>query len=84
MRRYLVFLVIFLMVNVGNSFASSLDITYRGCGISFGNSKRMNGLRLNLVDRKVEEVNGINLTFWAPKGNPDAKVNGFALGFCAV
>jgi len=72
------------MVNVGNSFASSLDITYKGTGISFGNSKRINGVRFNLVDHEVEKVNGLNLTFWKPKDNPSAVMNGLAFGLVGL
>ena len=58
----------------------SLDLGVNGYGISFGNSARWSGLRFNLVDRRVERVTGINLTFWKPGRNPDAVINGIALG----
>ena len=54
MRRCLAYLVVLLMLSMSSSFASSLDIPSRGKGISFGNSKRFDGLRLNLVDRGVD------------------------------
>ena len=34
--------------------------------IGFGNLAEFNGVRFNLVDRDVQRVNGINVTFWAP------------------
>ncbi|KPL03580.1 MAG: hypothetical protein AMJ73_06155, partial [candidate division Zixibacteria bacterium SM1_73] len=83
MRKYFVYLLIFSIIGVGDSFASSLDITYRGYGISIGNSKRINGMRLNLVDSGVERINGLNLTFWKPKDNPYAVMNGFTFGLVA-
>jgi hypothetical protein len=49
-------------------------------GIGLGNTRRLNGIRLNLRDRWVEEVNGINLTMWKAKRNPHLTVNGLALG----
>ena len=63
-----------------NSSRRSLDLGVEERGISFGNSPRWSGLRLNLVDRHVERVTGINLTFWKPGRNPDAVINGIALG----
>ena len=66
-----------------NSSRRSLDLGVKGCGISFGNSPRWTGLRLNLVDRRVERVTGINLTFWKPGRNPDAVINGIAAGLVA-
>ncbi|UCB51527.1 MAG: hypothetical protein JSV10_05870, partial [Candidatus Zixiibacteriota bacterium] len=84
MRRYLAYLVLFLMLGMSSSFAASLDIPTRGKGISFGNSKRFDGIRLNLVDKDVEKINGVNLTFWIPKKNPDAVMNGLAAGLVGL
>jgi hypothetical protein len=61
-------------------FAQSLDIPSSEWGISFGNSKRFTGLRINFRDRNVEEIKGINLTLWTPKHNEQAKVTGISLG----
>jgi hypothetical protein len=83
MRKYFLCLMTFLIINAGTSLASSLDITYRGTGISFGNSKRLNGARFNLIDNGVKKINGFNFTFWKPKDNPDAVINGLALGLVA-
>ena len=41
-----------------------LPIGLKESGISIGNSRRWNGLRLNVSDHAVEEVNGINLGVW--------------------
>ena len=57
-----------------------LDLAVGGYGLSFGNSKRITGIRINAVDRDVERVNGINLTFWTPGPSPEAQFNGLALG----
>ena len=56
--------------------AASLDLGYRGWGISIGNAKRVTGVRINGVDRHVERVNGLNLTLWNPHKNPRAAFNG--------
>lgn len=55
MRRSLICLIIILSISFSSAWARSLDLTYQGNGISFGNSKRINGLRFNLVDKNVEK-----------------------------
>ena len=60
--------------------ASDFSIPTRHAGISFGNSKQFTGIRFNFRDTHVQEVRGINITFWAPGKNPDAKITGLALG----
>ena len=59
---------------------ASLDLEYRGWGISLGNARQINGVRINGIDRKVESVNGLNLTLWNPDKSPRAVFNGAALG----
>ena len=46
---------------------SSLDLTSDGFGISIGNSRGVDGLRLNFRDDDLEWVNGINFTLWRPE-----------------
>lgn len=58
----------------------ALNLTADGVGISIGNSRRATGIRINLVDHHVERVNGLNLTLWAPRANPELVVNGIAVG----
>ncbi len=60
--------------------ASSLDIPVPGYGLSFGNSTHFSGLRFNVCDRGVSELNGITVTLWIPARNPDAVVRGLAAG----
>ena len=60
--------------------SASLDLTVDDFGISFGNSKRVHGLRFNIRDEGVEEVIGLNLTLWKPGENPDAVMKGLQLG----
>jgi hypothetical protein len=62
------------------SGSKSLDFMTDDFGISFGNSKRVRGLRFNIRDEGVEEVKGLNLTFWKPGENPDAVMKGLQLG----
>jgi hypothetical protein len=72
----------FLLFTLSSSllFTQSLDIPASEWGISFGNSKRFTGLRINFRDRNVQEIKGINVTLWTPKHNEQAKVTGISLG----
>lgn len=63
-----------------DSTSFCMNLTSHNYGISFGNSKRINGLRINLQDRNVELVNGINATLWKNDSNPDFIMNGCSLG----
>ena len=63
-----------------SAWAASLDIAPGGYGLSIGNSKRINGLRLNARDAGVERVTGINVTLWKAGANPDAVHNGITAG----
>ena len=60
--------------------AGSLDLGVNGYGISFGNSDVWHGLRINLVDRDVEQVTGLNVSLWRPDGNEDAHFEGITFG----
>lgn len=62
------------------SQAQSLDLSIKGYGISFGNSKNFNGLRFNLRDSQVEEINGLNFTLWQGDDNERATVRGISVG----
>lgn len=58
----------------------AVNLTVGGVGVSIGNSRRVTGIRINAVDHQVERVNGLNLTLWVPKRNPELVVNGAAVG----
>ena len=57
-----------------------LPIGTRDAGLCFGNSKRWTGLRLNIRDHGVEEVTGVNLTFWSPGSPAIERFTGLAIG----
>jgi hypothetical protein len=77
-RRYIL-LPILLIVQFQGAGAQSLDIALGGYGLSIGNSKRFTGIRINAVDRHVECINGLNVTFWNPGENPAAEYRGLAV-----
>ena len=59
----------------------SFDLAVNGYGVGFGNSARLRGLRFNWKDRDVEEVIGVNITFWRPGESFDGRISGFQFGF---
>lgn len=58
----------------------SFGIPTNSVGIGFGNSPKFSGIRFNIMDKHVEQINGINVTFWNHKENTEAVVNGISLG----
>ena len=76
----LVFILIFLFTQINFLSGQSLDIPVKGYGISFGNSKKFTGLRFNFRDRRVEQINGLNITLWKSDENEDATMRGISVG----
>jgi len=64
--------------------AQVLDLTINNTGIAIGDKPRVNGLRINFRDRKLDHVNGANITVWSPYEPPSGVVNGFAIGLPAT
>src|SRR5947209_2525148 len=58
----------------------SLDLTIHDFGIGIGNSKHIDGIRLNFRDVAPYVVHGINATIWFPAENRGGTVDGIALG----
>jgi hypothetical protein len=77
-------IITLLFLNPQKIISQSLDIPVKGYGISFGNSKKFSGFRLNFRDQHVEEINGMNVTLWPAKENNDAIVNGLSVGVMPV
>lgn len=85
-----IFFLVFLLLPVffkpvpaqDNSF-HSLNLPTRKYGLSIGNSREFNGLRINFRDREVDRINGINLTLWRGSQNKYAEVNGVSIGLFA-
>ena len=61
--------------------AQSIDLLTPGHrGLSIGDSRRVDGLRINFRDRRMEQVNGVNITVWTPHRESRGDVNGIAIG----
>jgi hypothetical protein len=58
----------------------AVNLTVNHWGLSFGNSQRLNGLRLNWSDDDIELINGVNITLWKPGSPLTGTVNGLAIG----
>jgi len=61
--------------------AQGLDLTIDHKGLAIGDIPRVTGLRLNYRDRRLERVDGVNATIWAPyDSGGNGEVRGLALG----
>ncbi len=58
----------------------SLDLTVHDVGLGLGNSRHIDGLRLNVTDARPFIVHGVNLTLWTPREGGGGSVTGLALG----
>ena len=80
-RYYIYFLLlIYMFVQIDFLFAQSLDIPVKGYGISFGNSKKFTGLRFNFRDKRVDRIDGLNVSLWKADENEDAIMRGISVG----
>jgi hypothetical protein len=57
----------------------SLDLGVNHTGLSIGDSPRWTGLRLNAVDTRLEQMDGINVTVWSPRKSSHGDVKGLAI-----
>lgn len=80
MKRIFSVLMLLVLASIDFGIAQSLDLTIKRYGISIGDSRRVNGLRLNFRDQRLRHVNGINATLWTPHQPARGRVNGLALG----
>jgi hypothetical protein len=64
-----------------SSNGKALNIPFRKYGVSIGNSYEFTGIRLNLADKNVKRINGLNVTFWLKRSqNYSSSVNGISIG----
>lgn len=63
---------------------AAVGLTVGQVGVSLGNAPRLTGLRLNLSDRDVERVLGVNLTLLQPGPNPAAGYAGVGIGLVGI
>lgn len=88
MKKTILFILAFVVYALGlhaqDSLSNnhSLNFPTNHYGISIGNSRVFNGIRLNVAESNVKTINGINITCCAKSDkNTEAVVNGISLGF---
>lgn len=69
-----------LLAQGDSSDGKALNFPSGRYGISFGNSHNFTGIRINLSDKDVEAIHGLNVTLWLPRSNKNAVVNGISFG----
>lgn len=79
-----IILTVLILSVVASTMAHSqgFGIPSKNWGIGFGNSSNFKGIRFNIQDSYVENISGINITFWQPKSKTmnDAVIQGISLG----
>lgn len=73
-------LPIAFVVAATSASAQVIDLTINNTGLAIGDKPRVNGVRINFRDRRLERVNGVNITIWNPYSPATGVVNGLALG----
>lgn len=68
------------VVAATSASAQVIDLTINNTGLAIGDKPRVNGIRINFRDRRLEEVNGVNITIWSPYEPATGVVNGIAIG----
>ena len=76
--------IMLVVMACGAATAGGLGIPTSRAGLGFGNVRDFSGVRFNLVDRKVDKVVGLNVTFWIPRDNNHAVYQGVNLGLVAL
>jgi len=66
----------------GTAHGQGLNIPNKHWGISFGNSTRFTGLRFNILEKNIEQIDGVNVSVWHSGDFEDAsgKFRGIGIG----
>jgi hypothetical protein len=80
LARLRILVPIAFLVAATSASAQVLDLTINNTGLAIGDKPRVNGVRINFRDRRLEEVNGVNITIWNPYQPATGVVNGLAFG----
>ncbi len=80
LKQFLITALLFACMSLVHG--QSLNIPSKPAGISFGNSTKFNGLRLNFIDRNIQTINGINFTIWNANEDEELSgtINGLSIG----
>jgi hypothetical protein len=64
--------------------AQLIDLTVHDVGLAIGDKPVMTGVRLNFRDQRLEELHGVNVTFWTPYEPAKGVIHGLAVGLPAT
>ncbi len=64
MRSFFIYILLAIST-ITYSQNKHLSIGHRNKGLCFGNSKSYNGVRLNFIDKNVNKINGLNISFFS-------------------
>jgi len=70
----------FAVVITFSTPVAALDLAMGGTGLSLGDSRQIRGLRINLIDYRLEQVTGVNLTLLTSRRPSRGEVKGLAIG----
>jgi hypothetical protein len=84
MRHSSRLLVVAMLALPAAASAQSLDLTVNNTGLSIGDSRFVRGVRINFRDRRLERVEGVNITVWTPYEPARGVVKGLAIGLPAT
>jgi hypothetical protein len=78
--------ILLLTLSIIPVSGQGFNIPFKSWGISLGNSTRFNGLRFNLVDKDIDQINGINVNVWGARDESrhTGTVNGISIGIPAA
>lgn len=80
LKSFLLLLIINL--SIFTAISQGLCIPSKYWGISFGNSLKFTGIRINLIEKDIERINGVDIAVWGTKdtGRQTGTVNGLSIG----
>jgi hypothetical protein len=80
LKSFLYLLII--SFSIFSARGQGLCIPSKHWGISFGNSMKFTGLRINVIEKDIERINGIDISVWGAKDEErqTGAVNGLSIG----
>ena len=75
--------IILIMMAAGSMLFAGDDgfkIAIKNTGLCLGNSKNFTGIRMNVIDKDIEKIRGINVTLWSGNDKENGVVTGLSMG----
>lgn len=82
MKKYVIILILGGIIFPSEISAQGLNIPAKHWGLSFGNSTQFSGFRINVIEKDIQTINGINISVWQNKTSErqTGTFNGFGVG----